>query len=91
MTKRTESYKVLGDKAFKIASISKYNGYERGLASMIYKFFDKKSKGSGINSYQINNLQINFINQLKENLKDAESILLLKTIFGELIFLIGNQ
>ena len=23
-------------------------GYQRGLASMVYKFFDKKSKGSGI-------------------------------------------
>ena len=36
------------DKAFKIASDPKYDGYQRGLASMVYKFFDKKSKGSGI-------------------------------------------
>ena len=35
------------DKAFKIASDPKYDGYQRGLASMIYKFFDKKSSGSG--------------------------------------------
>ena len=40
--------KVLRDKAFKIASDPKYNGYQRGLASMIYKFFDKKCSGSGI-------------------------------------------
>ena len=40
--------KTQSDKAFKIASDSKYNGYQRGLASMVYKFFDKKSKGSGI-------------------------------------------
>ena len=48
LTKRTQADKVLRDKAFKIASDSKYDGYQRGLASMVYKFFDKKSKGSGI-------------------------------------------
>ena len=36
------------DKAFKIASDPKYDGYQRELASMIYKFFDKRSSGSGI-------------------------------------------
>ena len=41
--KRTQSDKVLGDKAFKIASDPKYDSYQRGLASMVYKFFDKKS------------------------------------------------
>ena len=50
LTKRTESGKVLRDKAFKIASNSKYNGYERGLASMVYKFSDKKIAGTGIKS-----------------------------------------
>ena len=48
LVKRTQSDKVLKDKAFKIASNPKYDGYQRGLASMVYKFFDKKSKGSGI-------------------------------------------
>ena len=47
LIKRTQSDKVLKDKAFKIASNPKY-GYQRGLASVVYKFFDKKSKGSGI-------------------------------------------
>ena len=50
--------KTQSDKAFKIASDSKYNGYQRGLASMVYKFFDKKSKGSGItneSNYQLAN------------------------------------
>ena len=41
LTKRTESDKVLEDKAFKIESNPKYNGYESGLASMVHKFFDK--------------------------------------------------
>ena len=44
---RTEADKVLRDKAYDIASTPKYDGYQRGLASMVYKFFDKKSTGSG--------------------------------------------
>ena len=48
LVKRTQSDKVLRDKAFKIASDPKYDGYKRGLASMVYKFFDKKSCGSGV-------------------------------------------
>ena len=58
LIKRTHSDKVLRDKAFKIASDTKYDGYQRGLASMVYKFFDKKSKGSGItnqSNYQLAN------------------------------------
>ena len=45
--KRTEADKVLRDKAYDIASNPKYDSYQRGLASMVYKFFDKKSMGSG--------------------------------------------
>ena len=54
LVKRTQSDKVLKDKAFKIASDRKYDGCQRGLASMVYKIFDKKSaslnklSGSGI-------------------------------------------
>ena len=44
---RTEADKVLRDKAYDIASNPKYDGYQRGLVSMVYKFFDKKSMGSG--------------------------------------------
>ena len=50
LTRRTQSDKVLRDKAFKIASNPKYDGYQRGLASMVYKFFDKKSSGSGVDT-----------------------------------------
>ena len=55
--KRTQSDKVLRDKAFKIASDPKYDGYQRGLASIVHKFFDKKSSGSGVNepNYQLAN------------------------------------
>ena len=45
---RTEADKVLKGKAYDIASNPKYDGYQRVLASMMYKFFDKKSMGSGI-------------------------------------------
>ena len=44
---RTKSDKVLRDKAYNIASNPEYDGYQRGLASIVYKFFDKKSMGSG--------------------------------------------
>ena len=50
LVKRTQSDKVLKGKAFKIASNPKYDGYQRRLASMVYKFFGKKSKGSGISA-----------------------------------------
>ena len=48
LSKRAHSDKVLKDKAFKIASDPEYDVYQRGLASMGYKFFNKKSSGSVI-------------------------------------------
>ena len=50
LTKRAESDKVLRDTTFKISSNPKYDEYQRGLALMVCKFFDKKSKGSGTKS-----------------------------------------
>ena len=44
LARRTASDNVLRDKAFNIAKNPKYDGYERGLASMVYKFFDKSLK-----------------------------------------------
>ena len=41
--RRTTSDKILRDKAFNIAKIPKYDGYQRGVAYMVYKFFNKKS------------------------------------------------
>ena len=58
LAKRTQSNKVLRDKTFKIANDPKYDGYQRGLASMVYKFFDKKSSGSSVltkPNYQLGN------------------------------------
>ena len=48
LKRRTQSNKVLQDKAFEIASNPKYDGCQIGLASMVYNFFDKNSKGAGI-------------------------------------------
>ena len=48
LVKRTQSDKFLKDKAFRIASDPKYDSYHRGLASVVYKFFDKKSCGSRV-------------------------------------------
>ena len=91
LVKRTQSDKVLRDKAFKIAHGPKYDDYWRGLASMLYKFFDKKSaplnksSGSGIANEPNYQWQISFINQLLENLKKEKFIHFLETIFGVLI------
>ena len=56
LVERTQSDKMLRDKTFQIASNPKYDGYQRGLASILYKFFDEKSSGSGIineSNYQL--------------------------------------
>ena len=50
LARRTASDKILRDKAFNIAKNPKYDGYERGMASMVYKFFDKKFSGSARHS-----------------------------------------
>ena len=62
LAKRTASDKVLRDKAFDIAKIPKYVGYQRGLASMVYIFFEKKTSGSVAN------------NEIKQNQQLAEEL-----------------
>ena len=70
LVNRTKSEIVLKNKAYKIATNPKYNGYERALASMFWKFFNKRSKkvlsGSGSESKQLaNELYKPIINQFK--------------------------
>ena len=85
LVKRTQLDKVLKNKAFKIASDSKYDGYQRGLASVVYKLFDKKSKGSGIANetyYQLaNELHKTIIRKFKKRKVSS----FLETIFAVLI------
>ena len=49
LPRRTASDKVLRDKPFKFAKIAKFDGYLRGLALMVYKFFDEKPRGISTN------------------------------------------
>ena len=68
LVNRTQSDKVLKDKAFKIASDPKYDGYQRGLVSMIYKIFDNKSGGSGM----VNKPNDELANELHASIKGSE-------------------
>ena len=43
LARRTTSDEVLGDKAFDIVRNPKYDGYQRGLSSIVYKCFNKKT------------------------------------------------
>ena len=67
LNRRTADDKVLRDKAFNIAKTPKYYGYQRGLASMVYNFFDKKTSDSGIKIFLKNNYQKNYTKLLLEN------------------------
>ena len=67
LERRTSSDKVLRDKAFSIAKNPKYDGYQRGLASMVYKFFDKKTVGRGVANNDNNNNN-------KQNIKLAKEL-----------------
>ena len=53
LTRRTAFDNILRDKAFNIAKNQKHNGHQRDLASVVYKFFDKKTSGNGIKNENI--------------------------------------
>ena len=55
LARRTASDKILRDKAVNIVKNPKYDGYQRGLVSMVYKFFDKKTSGGSIKNENISN------------------------------------
>ena len=83
LVKRTQSDKVLIDKAFKIASNPEYNGYQKWLASMVYTFFYKKSPGSGITTNEFNYQLANELHkQVIKKFKKEKCILHLKIIYG---------
>ena len=71
LARRTPSDKIFRDKTFNIAKNPRYDGYQRGLASMAYRFFDKKFAGSGIvnnnNNNNGNNNNNNNNNEIKQN------------------------
>ena len=55
---RTASDKILRDEAFNIAKNSKFDGYQRSLASMVYNIFDKKASGSNIKNENMSNKEL---------------------------------
>ena len=70
------------DRAYKIARNRGYDGYQWALASMVYKFFDKKS-GSGISVNE--QLAEELHKPVIKNSKEEKSMQDLKTIFGQQI------
>ena len=71
LTKRTASDKVLRDKVFDIAKNPKYDGYQRGLAPIVYNFFDRNSAGSGATTLAKKSA---FNNEIKQNLQLTEEL-----------------
>ena len=66
LARRTASDKVLRDKAFNIAKNPKYDEHQRGIAPVVYKFFDKMSGGSGF--------KFAIKNGIKHNEQSAEQL-----------------
>ena len=58
LTRKRAFDKILHNKAFNIAKYPKYDGYQRGLASMVYKLFGKKTSGSGVKNENMSNQQL---------------------------------
>ena len=87
LARRTAADKILRDKAFDITKDPKHGGYQRGLASMVYKFFDKKTAGGGIKSIPQNEELAEEIQKLImiKLIKREKCIQHSKTIFGVLI------
>ena len=71
LAKKTASDKDLIEKAFNIAKNPEYDGHQRGLTSMVYKFFDKKPSGSGVTTLA-NKSAAN--NKIKQNQQLAEKV-----------------
>ena len=92
LTRITGSDKILNDNAFNIAKNLKYDGYQRGLALMVHKFFDKNLLVVVLKMriFQTKNLLKNYTNQLLEKIKNEKDNHLFQTIFGVLISLMCN-
>ena len=71
LTRRAASDKILFEKAFNIAKNPRYDGYQCGLAAMVYNFFDKKIAGGTIKNEicLIKNQRKNYNNQLENLIK----------------------
>ena len=65
LTRRKASDKILRDKAFNIAKNKRYDGYQRGLASVVYKYFDKKAAARAIKNRNMSNKELAVELQMK--------------------------
>ena len=100
LTRRMASDKILRDKAFNIFKYPKYDGYQRGLSSMVCNFLIKNPLCFQINLLPVVLLKMkicktknklkNYINQLLENLENEKYTYRLEIILGVLILLICN-
>ena len=77
LNRKTAADKVLRDKAFSIAKNLKHDAYQRGLGSMVYKFFDKKSSSGTVKNENIYKKEKNYTKQLLQNLINENYIHLL--------------
>ena len=90
LAKRTAADKVLRDKPFNIAKDPKYDGYQRRLSSMVYKFFDKKTAGSGVTTLA-NKSAIKSTPQNEQLAEELHETIIRKLIKKKSIFSIQRQ
>ena len=79
LPRRTATDKALRDKAFHVAKIPKYDQYQRGLASMVYKCFDKNTSGGAVKSEFMSNQELvkEMYKQLLEHLNTFTHLLMI--------------
>ena len=80
LARRTVSDKLLSDKAFSIAKNPKYDRYQRGLACMLYNFFDKKTSGSGVATLANKSAASNKIKQNQQSAGELHEPIIKKII-----------
>ena len=92
---RTAANEVLRDKVFNIAKDPKYDGYQRGLAFMVYKFFDKKIARSGVKSMPHNEQLAEELHKpiIKDNIwgADLADIQLIKDLDFYYVLFLANM
>ena len=83
--RRTASDKILRDEAFNIAKYLKFDRYQRGLVSMVYEFFDKKTSDGAIENENMLNEELaeKLHRPIINNIRKETYTHLLQTIFGE--------
>ena len=71
---RTRADKILRYKAYGIADSLQYDGYQRGLASMVYKFFDTKASSPDRKTVGSGTTKSSSLERVNENIKLANEL-----------------